>query len=401
MQYRKLGKTDYKASVLGFGAMRLPLLEETTPKYFIKEPIFPEVDEIESIKMIRYAIDHGVNYIDTGYFYHGGESEKVIAKALSGGYRENVKIATKLPVFLVDKKEDFDSFFNEQSERLKTDKIDFYLLHALSRLNWPKVRDLGVIQWLEGLLAKGKIGHTGFSFHDTFDPFKEIIDSYDNWSICQLQYNYMDVDEQAGKRGVEYATSKEVGIIIMEPLRGGQLTKIPPKKIAKLLGSAEKKRSLAEWGLQWLWDQQEISVVLSGMSTMDQLIENISLADRSGPEEFTGADRNLIKKVRKAYKGLRPIPCTSCQYCMPCPNGVDIPGVFNMYNDSCMYEDSKHGIIWYNSPYGFNQEHRADKCTRCGMCRTKCPQHIDIPDCLEKAHLSMYVPMPASANKQP
>ncbi|MBN2419959.1 MAG: aldo/keto reductase [Deltaproteobacteria bacterium] len=391
MQYRKLGQTGYKVSALGFGAMRLPLIDETIPKKITKDPVFPKVDETESIKMIRYAIDHGLNYIDTGYFYHGGESEKIVNKALRDGYREKVKIATKLPVYLVEKKDDFDLFFDEQSERLQTDKIDFYLLHALSGLNWPKVRDLGVIQWLERLLAKGKIGHTGFSFHDTLDPFKKIIDSYDNWSVCQLQYNYMDINDQAGKRGIEYAASKDMGIIIMEPLRGGQLTKTPPKKISNLWDSAEKKRSLAEWGLQWLWDQEEISVVLSGMSTMDQVIENISLAKQSGSGEFTDADRILIKDVRKAYKGLRPIPCTSCRYCMPCPNGVDIPGVFNMYNDSRMYEDPKHGIIWYNSPYGFNQEQRADKCTRCGTCLAKCPQHIDIPDCLLKAHSEMFV----------
>lgn len=397
MQYRKLGKTDFKVSALGFGAMRLPVLKAPTPKQKSGEPVFPKVDEIESIKMIRYAIDHGLNYIDTGYFYCGGESEKIITKALKDGYREKVKIATKLPVYLVEKKDDFDRFFNEQLERLESDKIDFYMLHALSGLNWPKVRDLGVISWIDGLLAKGKIEYTGFSFHDNFDHFKVITDSYDNWTICQLQYNYMDIDDQAGKRGVEYAASKDIGVVIMEPLRGGQLTKTPPKKISQLWDLADKKRNLAEWGLQWLWDQKEISAVLSGMSTMDQVIENISLAKRSGPGEFTDADRNLVKQVRKAYKGLRPVSCTSCRYCMPCPNGVDIPGVFDMYNDSCMYEDPNHGIIWYNSPYGFNQEQRADKCNKCGTCLEKCPQHINIPDDLEKAHSGMFIQTAATS----
>lgn len=390
MKYRKIGKLDFKVSALGFGAMRLPVIKDnTSPKIKSQKPVFPKVDESEAIRMIRYAIDNGVNYIDTGYFYHGGESEKIIAKALRDGYRDRVKIATKLPVYLVKNKDDFDRFFNEQLERLESDKIDFYLLHALSGLNWPKVHDLGVIPWLEGLLRKGKIKNAGFSFHDNFDIFKKITDSYDNWTLCQLQYNYMDLYEQAGKRGVEYAASKDMGVVVMEPLRGGQLTKTPPKKISRLWDSAIKKRSLAEWGLQWLWDQMEISVVLSGMSTMNQVVENISFADRSGHGEFSREDRNIIKQVRKAYKGLRPVPCTSCGYCMPCPNGVDIPGVFDMYNDSCMYEDPNHGRVWYNSQYGFDQEKKADKCNKCGACLKKCPQHIEIFAWLEKAHSEM------------
>lgn len=390
MQYRKLGKLDFQVSALGFGAMRLPVIEENSLNK-IKKPASPNINEIEAIGMIRYAIDHGVNYIDTGYFYHGGESEKVISKALKGGYREHVKIATKLPIYLVETKDDFDRFFNEQLERLEVDKIDFYLLHALTGQFWKKLHALGIIPWLEGLLAKGKIEYTGFSFHDNFNNFKIIVDSYDNWAICQLQYNYMDVYEQAGKRGVEYAASKELGIVIMEPLRGGQLTKTPPPQISQIWDSAGKRRSLAEWGLQWLWDQEEISVVLSGMSTMDQVVENVSLAKLSGPGEFTDADRKLVKKVRKAYKGLRPVPCTSCGYCMPCPNGVDIPGVFNMYNDSCMYEDPDHGKLWYNNQYGFNQDQRADKCNKCDACLEKCPQKVNIPDWLVKAHSAMFV----------
>ncbi len=392
MQYRNLGKTGLKVSALGFGAMRLPLLK-MPPFRKTDKPVFPSVDEAESIRMIRYAIDHGVNYIDTGYFYCGGESEKIIAEALKDGYRKKVKIATKLPVYLAEKKDDFDRFFNEQLERLQIDKIDFYLLHALSGSNWPKVRDLGVLSWLESLLSRGIIEYTGFSFHDSYNHFKAIIDGYDNWAICQVQYNYMDIDYQAGKCGVDYAASKDIGVVIMEPLRGGQLTKKPPQKISKLWDTAFKKRSLAEWGLQWLWDQEEISLVLSGMSAMGHVTENISLAEQSGPNEFSDADRLLVKQVRKAYKGLRPVPCTGCKYCLPCPNGVDIPGVFDMYNDSCMYEDPNHGIIWYNSPYGFNQDQKADKCINCGICMEKCPQHINIPAWLGKAHMEMSVPL--------
>lgn len=399
MRYRKFGKLQYDVSVLGFGAMRLPVIEDNIPRAAGKEVLFPKVDEREAIRMIRYAIDHGVNYVDTAYFYHGGGSEKVIAKALGGNYRDKARVATKLPVYLVESLRDCDRVFNEQLERLEADKVTFYLLHALNSASWIKVRDLGIVRWLDRLLAKGKVEHVGFSFHDGFDVFKTIMDAYSNWSLCQLQYNYMDVDHQSGKRGIEYAAARGLGIVIMEPLRGGQLAKVPPKKISQIWNSAVRKRSLVEWGLQWLWDQEHISVVLSGMSTMDQVIENVLAADSSVRRKLTDHDRDIVKQVRSAYKGLRPVPCTSCRYCMPCPNSVDIAGVFDMYNDSCMYEDPMYGRIWYNSPYGFNQEQRADRCTGCGDCAKKCPQKVAVPDWLERAHAEMAAQGPVPAKE--
>lgn len=389
MKYRELGKAQCAVSVLGFGAMRLPVIDESIVRASGNQLFFPRVDEREAIRMIRYAIDHGVNYIDTAYFYHGGESERVIAKALGDGYRKKAKVATKLPLHLVGSIRDCDRVFNEQLERLESDKVAFYLLHALSSANWSKVCDLGVIAWLDRLLARGKIEHIGFSFHDSFDSFRTIVDAYSNWSLCQLQYNYMDVDYQSGERAVEYAAARGLGIVIMEPLRGGQLTRVPPARISEIWNSAIGKRSLAEWGLQWLWDQEHISVVLSGMSTMEQVTENVALADASVRRKLTDCDKDIVEQVRNAYKGSRPVPCTSCQYCMPCPSGVDIAKVFDMYNDSCMYEDPMYGRLWYNSPYGFNQDQRADRCTRCGDCATRCPQKIAIPDCLERAHSEM------------
>ena len=372
MQYRRLGKLDWEVSVLGFGAMRLPLAGKQAA----------EVDEPESIRMMRYAINHGVNYIDTAYPYHEGRSEGIVGKALKDGYREKVKVATKLPVWLVKDAGDFDRYLNEQLERLQMKKIDFYLLHGLNSKTWAKVRDLGVIRWAEGAMADGRFDHLGFSFHDNFETFKQIVDGYDNWTSAQVQYNYMDVDYQAGRRGVEYAAGKGLAVVVMEPIRGGQLAK-PRGPVAEVWERATRKRSPAAWALLWVWNQPEVSVVLSGMSTMEQVVENVTLADsaRSGilsPEELVVVDR-----AREAYKGLAPIPCTNCKYCMPCSSGVEIPGIFEMYNDAMIYEDPREARWFYSR---FKEEQRADRCTRCGECAEACPQEIDIPGWLEKVH---------------
>jgi predicted aldo/keto reductase-like oxidoreductase len=377
MQYRRFGKLDWKVSALGFGAMRLPTLG--------KEMSSP-VNEPEAIRMIRYAVDHGVNYIDTAYPYHMGNSEKVVGKALQEGYRKKVRLATKLPINMIQKPEEFDRIFSEQLERLQTNKVNYYLLHGLNKNGWRKVRDWGVIPWAESKLAAGKIDYLGFSFHDDFETFKEIIDYYDKWTFCQIQYNYIDVNSQAGRRGVEYAAGKGLAIVVMEPLRGGMITKTPPQEVAKVWETAPQKRSLAERGLLWVWNQPEISLALSGMSTMDQVIENLAIADRSGPGKLTPEDLALYDRVRETYKSLSPIPCTKCRYCAPCPNGVDIPGVFELYNDVSVYDEPRLARIRYQSPHGMKPESRADKCLECGTCVEKCPQQIDIPDWLKKAH---------------
>ena len=376
MQYRKFGKLDWEVSVLGFGAMRLPIADRETGK----------VDEAESIRMMRYALDHGVNYIDTAYFYHGGHSEVIVGQALKDGYREKVKVATKLPVRLVEDYKDFDRYFNEQLERLQMEKIDFYLLHGLNGKSWPKVRDLGLLRWAERAMGDGRFDHLGFSFHDDFDAFKGIIDDYDNWTLSQIQYNYMDVEHQAGRRGLEYAVSKGLAAVIMEPIRGGRLGNEPPEAIAKLWASAPKKRTPADWALQWVWNQPEVSVALSGMSTMEQVVENVASAERSGPNTLTADEVGLIERVREAYKEQKPIPCTNCGYCMPCPNGVEISHIFAVYNEAMMYNDPRTARFRYRGPGGFKEEQRADQCTECGECLEKCPQEIDIPDWLEKVH---------------
>ncbi len=373
MQYRRFGKLDWKVSALGFGAMRLPVINNEQTN----------VDEPEAIRMIRYAIDHGVNYLDTAYPYHGGNSERIVGRALKDGYREKMKLATKLPARMCESDDDFDRFFNEQMERLDTDKIDFYLLHGLNGRSWPKVRDLGVLQWAEKKMAAGQFDYLGFSFHDELDVFKEIVDAYD-WTFCQVQYNYMDIETQAGRKGVEYAANKGLAVVVMEPLRGGKLGK-QPEPVMKIWDSASHKRSPAEWALLWVLDQPEISVALSGMSAMEQVVENVQVASRSAPGMLTDEELALYDRVREAYQGLSPIPCTGCGYCMPCPNGVDIPRNFQIYNDAVMYDDMRIGRFYYRGGR-IEEEQRADQCIECGDCLDACPQEIPIPDWLKKVH---------------
>jgi predicted aldo/keto reductase-like oxidoreductase len=376
MQYRKFGKLDWKVSALGFGAMRLPVTG-TDPA---------SVNEPEAIRMIRYAIDHGVNYLDTAYYYHLGQSERIVGRALRDGYRERMKLATKMPVRNIESTADFDRYFNEQLERLQFDKVDFYLLHGLNGRSWAKVRDLGVLRWAEDKMARGRFDYLGFSFHDDYEAFKGIINDYDNWTLSQVQYNYIDVDNQAGRRGVEYAASKQLAVVVMEPLRGGLLGRKPPEKVAKVWETTDKNRSQVEWAFQWVWNQPEISVALSGMSTMQQVVENCASADRSGPHTLTADELAVIDRAREAYRGSSPIPCTACGYCQPCPNGVDIPTIFQIYNESIIYDDARRGRGRYRGPDGLKEEQRADQCIECEECLEACPQKIAIPDWLKKAH---------------
>ncbi len=356
--------------------MRLPLSDANQAN----------IDETEAIRMIRYAIDHGVNYLDTAYPYHMGQSERVVGRALRDGYRERMKLATKMPVRIVESADDFNRYFNEQMERLQSNKVDFYLLHGLNGRSWAKVRDLGVLRWAEDKMAKGQFDYLGFSFHDDYEAFKGIIDDYDNWTLCQIQYNYMDIDYQAGTRGLKYAAQKGLAVVVMEPLRGGRLTK-PPDSVANLWATAVQKRTPAGWGLLWVWNQPEVSLALSGMSTMEQVMENVDTAGRAGPGILTADELALIDQVREEYKKLSPIPCTKCGYCMPCSNGVEIPTIFELYNEAVIYNDARTARFRYRGPNGLKEEQRADQCVECEECVDACPQKIPIPEWLKKAHL--------------
>jgi len=373
MKYRKFGRLNWDVSVLGFGAMRLPVIGKDTS--LVHEP--------EAVEMIRHAVDQGVNYIDTAFTYHDNQSEIVVGKALLKGYRQKVKLATKLPSWLVEKPEDFDRFLDEQLEKLQTDHIDFYLLHALNSTYWPKLRDWNVINRAEDAIADGRIQYLGFSFHDEFEVFKNIVDAYDNWTFCQIQYNFMDIEYQAGVKGLEYAAGKGLGIVIMEPLRGGQLTLKIPQSVREMWQSAAVRRSPADWALQWIWNHPEVSVVLSGMSTMQQVIENLDSADRADTGLLTEEELILIDRVREEYRRLVPVPCTNCKYCMPCPNGVEIADILKYYNDAVIYENPRAPRFHYHN---LPKDKQADNCVECFECEEKCPQGLPIAEQLKKAH---------------
>ncbi len=371
MKYRTFGTLDWKPSALGFGAMRLPILDGDPSR----------IDEPEAIRMLRYAIDHGVNYVDTAYPYHRGTGEAVVGKALQDGYRERVRLATKMPCWLIKTFEDFDKYFNEQLQRLQTDLIDFYLLHSLDNEMWQKIADLNVFDWAEKAMAETRIHYLGFSFHDKYEVFQKIVNSYD-WTFCQIQYNYMDEDYQAGTKGLKYAAGKGLAVVVMEPIRGGWLTN-PPQPVLDLWNTASRKRTPAEWALQWVWNHPEVSLLLSGMSTMEQVQENVVSADRSGPNTLTAEELALVARVRDKYLGFCPIPCTRCEYCMPCPNGVKIPGVFEIYNNGIMYDkkdSAKKEYSWMDEKW------KASSCCQCGTCETLCPQSIKIMEELATAH---------------
>jgi predicted aldo/keto reductase-like oxidoreductase len=371
MKYRPFGTLDWKVSVLGFGAMRLPVIGNDETR----------IDEPEAVRMIRHAIDRGVNYVDTAYPYHGGNSERVVGLALADGYREKVRLADKMPPWFITGAKDFDRILNEQLDRLRTDHIDFYLLHGLNREFWSKFRDLGAIRWAEAAQKDGRIRHLGFSFHDDFEVFREIVDAYEKWAFCQIQYNYMDVEYQAGAKGLKYAADRGLPVVVMEPIRGGQLAKDPPPQVAKLFAAASQRRTPADWALQWVWSRPGVTVVLSGMSAMSHVQENLASADKAG--EFTDEDLRIIDRVREVYRELNPIPCTGCKYCMPCPNGVDIPRILELYNDAMVYEAAKKERFLYRM---LPKKAQADNCTQCKECEEVCPQHIAIPEWLEKAH---------------
>ena len=383
MLYRKFGSLDWEVSALGFGAMRLPMLTDASGK----PDDSGKVDEEQSIAMIRHAIDHGVNYLDTAYYYHNQESERIVGRALKDGYRERMKLATKMPVREAKTAADFDRLLDLQKEKLQSDRLDFYLLHGLNHVTWPIVRDLGVLKWAEQAIADGRFDHLGFSFHDDLKAFKGIVDDYDNWALTQVQYNYMDTENQAGTAGVKYAAGKGLAVVVMEPLRGGKLgKKDQPAPVAAVWEGAATERTPAEWGLLWVLNQPEASLALSGMSTMEQVVENIASVEHSGVGTLSADDLALIDRARQAYEGLSPIACTDCGYCMPCEQGVAIPSIFKIYNEASMYEDARTGRFRYRGPGGLKEEQQADKCTDCMDCVEVCPQEIDVPAWLKKAH---------------
>ncbi len=367
MQYRDFGKTGVKVSPLGFGMMRLPTDENGN------------VNEAEAIATLREAIDSGLNYVDTAFNYHGGNSEKVTGKALLDGYREKVYLATKAPVWMFKSGDDFDTLLDKQLQRLQTDHIDMYMLHSMNAIAFEKkVMRYGVLDRLIRARESGKIRYIGFSFHDKIDVFKNICDSF-NWDFCQIQLNYLDTKYQAGLEGLKYAASKGMAISIMEPLRGGFLANVPP---AVKDVFAKTGRSAAEWGLDYLWNMPEVSVVLSGMSTAEQMRKNIKYAQRSSVGMLDGDGEKVIEKAQEIFASFDTVPCTGCSYCLPCPKGVGIPYNFVVYNNYKTGNDFESEKKRYNEwipMFG----RKASGCVACGKCEEICPQHIKISDMLK------------------
>ncbi len=370
MQYRTFPERTEQLSILGFGCMRLPK----------SGPAPEEIDYAVSISMVRKAIDAGVNYIDTAWPYHGGESERFLAAALEDGYRDKVNLATKLPSWLIKSREDMDHYLNEQLIKLNTDHIDYYLIHGLTEERWQNLTGLNIVDFIEKSLEDGRIRHIGFSFHDELPVFKKIIDAYP-WEFCQIQYNLLDTAFQAGEEGLQYAWERKIGIIVMEPLRGGALTENVPPVVTETWNGTIPGRSPADWALRWVWNDPRVTVVLSGMSTPEQVEENISVASSSRSESMTSEEIETVEKVRSFYKDKIKVSCTACQYCMPCPSRVDIPGNFRHFNDLAMFENLPRQKALYTA---FMSNSNADLCTECGSCEPLCPQNISIIEELKK-----------------
>lgn len=383
MLYRKMPKNGDPLSILGFGCMRLPMVNG-------------KIDEPRAIRQIRHAIDQGINYLDTAWPYHEGKSEILLGRALRDGYRERVKVATKLPSWMIKDRRDMDLYLDAQRDRLGTGRIDYYLLHALNGEIWETLEKLGAIDFLNQAKRDGRIINAGFSFHGLADDFKKIIDAYP-WEFCQIQYNYLDRENQAGIMGLKYAAEKEIGVIVMEPLRGGNLgLATAPPAIAAIWDEAAARRSPAEWALRWVWNHPEVTVVLSGMNEEAHIDENLAIAENARAGSLSGDELAMVERVSRKYQDLMKVGCTGCGYCMPCPSGVWIPGCFESYNKMHMFGETEmvkfsyalrmSGILADGAP------RYASRCVECGECLEKCPQKIPIPDILKEVVAEMEGP---------
>jgi len=363
MKYRKFLKGNIDISSLGFGTMRFPTIKNEG-----------DIDIQKTTEMLDYAIYNGLNYIDTAFTYHNGMSENFLGDYLEKRkVRDKSFLATKMPVWKIEKYSDLDYYFNIQLRRLRTSYIDFYLLHSLWQGSWEKVKNLNMLDFLIKKKEEGKIRFFGFSFHDEFNVFKEIIDYY-NWDFYQIQLNYMDIDYQAGERGLKYAYEKGIQAIIMEPLKGGKLAN-PPQSIRNVFDEYKIKKSPVEWALSFLLNKKEILLILSGMSSFEQVKENIEVASKYEINSLNEDELKILSIARNEWLNIKSIGCTNCKYCMPCPNGVNIPKNFEIYNNYIMYGDLNESVSKYQY---LKEEESASNCRECGTCETLCPQNLEI-----------------------
>ncbi|HHY69238.1 MAG TPA: aldo/keto reductase [Bacillota bacterium] len=372
MQRRKFGMYDFCVSALGFGCMRLPVIDNQQDK----------IDVEKTDEMIRYAIDHGVNYVDTAFNYHRGQSEIVVGDILKkDGYREKVYLATKCPTWLIEEHQDFDKYLNIQLEKLQTDHIDMYLMHSLNKERWESIAKSDVFTFLDKAKKDGRIGYAGFSFHDDVETFKTIVDAY-HWDLCQIQYNYMDEYYQAGTEGLRYAASKNLAVVIMEPLRGGLLVRNVPEEVKRIFAESGVERSPADWALRWVLNHPEVTLALSGMGNLDEVKENIETAKTALPNSLTDEELKVYEKVKAFYRGRMKINCTKCEYCMPCPENISIPNLFEMYNEACIFgtlDDLRRGYQRIVENYG-----DPANCAECGQCEEACPQNLPIREYMKE-----------------
>jgi len=385
MQYRTFGKDNRKVSVLGFGCMRLPTDNGKQDG---------KVDEKEAERIIRYGIDRGINYVDTAKVYHNGQCESILGRVLQNGYREKVAIATKLPTWEIGSIKDADRIFDEQRKDLKTDKIDVYLIHSVQRIFRDILMNHRLADWAWKKKEAGEVDYIGFSFHDDYAFFKELVDSFDCWDMCQVQYNYVGETVQAGTQGLEYAAQKGLSMVIMEPLLGGILA-TPAGKMGQLFANKGKQFNPVDLALRWLWNRSDVSVVLSGMSSFEQVKQNLEIAERGTVGNLTTEEQEFIGTLQKAYDESQPIKCTKCGYCTPdCPAGVAIPYNFEVYNNYAVSlalgggksKDTPLFKILYSVMV---PEQKADQCTECGNCELLCPQKLPIRELLAKTHKTL------------
>ena len=375
MLYRRLKNTDIDLSILGFGCMRLPVIDNKPEK----------IDYPKATRLLHYAIENGVNYVDTAYFYHAvvfgqrGYSEPFVGEALSGGWRKKVNLSTKMPVLLIKEKEQMEVFLGEQLERLKTDYLDFYLLHALNGELWEKMKGLGVREFLDKKRAESRLRFPAFSFHGKPEDFKRICDEYD-WTYAQIQYNYMDIDFQAGYQGLKYAVDKGIGVVVMEPLKGGKLAQNIADEMTSVFNASAVRKSPAEWALRYVWNEPSVSSVLSGMNSMEQVVENIESADNGIANSLSKDDMKMFDNLRIAMGSRIKADCTACRYCMPCASGVDIPDVLDSLNNATIWNDTNPWLTGYIRVKG-----KAGNCTDCKECEEICPQGLHISAFMKEA----------------
>jgi len=373
MLYRTVPKTGDQLSILGFGCMRLPQKDG-------------RIDEERARTQVRHAIDQGVNYIDTAWPYHAGESETFVGRVLSDGYRQRVRLATKLPAWLVKSRADMDRFLDAQLQKLAVSRIDYYLVHSLNGNTWERTAALGVTEFLDRALADGRIANAGFSFHGTCEDFKRIVDAYP-WHFCQIQYNYLDESYQAGSEGLRYAAGKGLGVIVMEPLRGGALAASPqPPAIDAIWSEDGRGRTAAEWALRWVWNHPEVTLVLSGMNDDAQVAENLRIAADAFPGTLSDPETSLVDRVARRYREIMKVACTGCGYCQPCPSGVNIPESFSLFNLFHTFGNQQAPFFYALRMGGVltGQPNYASLCSQCRDCVQKCPQGLEVPDLLEQ-----------------